>query len=262
MHQKNVSLKNFNTFKIDKIAKNFFIANNINDLEKYTTMCPNAYILGMGSNILILNDVDAVIKLGDSFAASKPLSYYCSKFLKQELSGFEPLVGIPGSLGGAIKINAGGKYGSIGNLIDFVVVFDKEIKIVHPVFEYRNSNITGIILDCKFKNLKQSNYATIHNAMQSIMEEKQNTQPLDKLTAGCIFKNPDHISAAKLIESCNIDIKSDTVKISKKHHNFLEVSENTDPYDILQAIQLIQEEVKHQQKICLELEIDIWQCII
>ena len=234
MYQKNVNLKNFNTFKIDKIAKHFFIANCLEELSKYTGICPNAHILGMGSNILILNDIDTVIKLGSSFAAARPLSYYCNKFLRQGLSGFEPFVGIPGSLGGAIKMNAGGKDGEIGSIIDFVVIFNEEIKIVRPLFRYRNSNINGIILDCRFRNIRPDNYDAIHSRMLSILGEKKNTQPLDKLTAGCIFKNPDQISAAKLIESCNVDVKSDTVQISRKHHNFLEASENTNPHDILE----------------------------
>ena len=167
-------------------------------------------VIGFGSNLLISDEGirAAVIRLdSDAFSqlnfdgetveagAGLELSRVVLKCVQKGLSGLEPLTGIPGSIGGAVKMNAGGNFGDIGSVIQSVTLMDNRGHIFEKskpelVFDYRKTNIAAkFILGCQIK-LTESDSEQIMQRVKEIWIYKKNNQPLNTKNAGCIFKNP------------------------------------------------------------------------
>ena len=282
---KNIKLSNYTTLKIGGIVKNFYIAENITDLKKIlkTTNEP-IKILGKGSNVLV-NDTNplnfCVIKLADDFekisissnkikiGAAATLTKFIKKTIDSGLSGLEILAGIPGTIGGAIFGNAGSKYGEISNFIKNITCMDYNgnIKILtnnEINFEYRKSNIPKnlIIIAAGFdiKKFKKNDPNIIKNNYEKILNNKIKTQPYNKNSAGCIFKNPEQKSAGKLIDDLNLkNTKVGKVKVSDKHANFFITEDGAEYKDFITLINKLKDTVKQQKNIELEPEIQIWE---
>lgn len=254
----NVKMSSFTTWKVGAIAKLFFILESIDDIRRVFERY-NPYILGNGSNILVEKDIDVVVKLDQTFLSAQNVHSLCKKFALQQQSGLEFLMGIPATVGGAIKTNAGGKYGTMGDVIETVTIFDSDIKIIEPKFHYRTSNIQGIILDATFRTKKDSTN-NILERMNAIIDEKKLTQPLNENTAGCVFKNPkEGATAAQIIERCGLKgSKIGGAMISTKHANFIVTEHGAQPLHIIHLIKLTQNIVFDMTGYNLELEIQIW----
>ncbi|MGC4032000.1 MAG: hypothetical protein QM754_09750 [Tepidisphaeraceae bacterium] len=125
------------------------------------------------------------------------------------LAGFECMAGIPGTIGGGIRMNAGGKFGDIGALITTVTVMDSHGDIFtrtkdNLVFEYRKTNIVApFILGCTLE-LEPDDANAIAHRTKEIWMYKRNTQPLNTKNCGCVFKNPRGISAGALIDQAGL----------------------------------------------------------
>jgi UDP-N-acetylmuramate dehydrogenase len=237
------------------------------------------YVLGFGSNLLISDDGlrAAVIKLeAEKFAqtqfdgeqltagAGAKLSELVLTCVKKGLSGIEALTGIPGSIGGAVKMNAGGNFGDIGAAIETVTLMDSYGNIFEKskpelVFDYRSTNITAqFILNARLK-LTGADPEQIMRTVKEIWIYKKNSQPLNTRNCGCVFKNPRGVSAGALIDRTGLKgLRISGAVVSEKHANFIIAEKGCKSRDIVRLIDAIKERVKEQFGIELELEIEIW----
>ncbi len=236
-------------------------------------------ILGNGSNLLIRDEGvrGAVVKLeGDAFrqfsfegttlraAGAADLQRLIQESVKRGLAGVESLGGIPGTLGGAIKMNAGGRFGDIGTAIQSVQVMDLQGSIfekVKPelVFDYRQVNITAKVIIGATLHLSEGDPEELLKTYKEVWIYKKNTQPLDTHNAGCIFKNPRGLSAGALIDRTGLKgTKIGGAVVSEKHANFITTDKGCKSADVLALIEKVRKAVQEQFDVELELEIEIW----
>lgn len=178
-------------------------------------------------------------------------------------SGVEPLSAIPGSLGGAVSMNAGTKEGSISDVIECVWVIEgeKEKLLDRKMlkFEYRSVNIPRNHPVIKLKiRLQMGDKEKVRKKIQEFLNYRKETQPLTSHSAGCIFKNPKKIPAGKLIDDLGLKgVRVRGAKISEKHANFIVNTGSATAKDVLALIELVKEKVKEERNIPLEPEITI-----
>jgi UDP-N-acetylmuramate dehydrogenase len=281
--KKDYALAPLTWYGLGGAADYFITPQTVDELKKVVQRCREnnipMYVLGFGSNLLI-NDEGvrgAVIKLsGDELTASKfdgewltvwggaDLSKLVLACVKKGLSGLEGVAGIPGSVGGAVRMNAGGTFGDIGASADSVVLMDSEGEVFERQkpdleFQYRWTNITAkFILAAKIK-LTPADPDQILRTIKEIWIYKKNTQPLNTKNAGCVFKNPRGLSAGALIDRAGLKGKQiGGAQISEKHANFFVAHEGCASADILKLLNLARQTVKDQFDIELELELEIW----
>jgi UDP-N-acetylmuramate dehydrogenase len=238
------------------------------------------YVLGFGSNLLISDKGlrAAVIKLeaeefkrtqfdGEQLTAwaGADLSRLVLTCVRKELSGIEMLTGIPGSIGGAVKMNVGGNFGDIGAAVETVTLMDRDGNIFEKskpelMFDYRHTNITAkFILNARLK-LAAADQAQILRTVKETWIYKKNSQPLNTKNSGCIFKNPRGISAGALIDRAGLKgLKIGGATVSEKHANFIIAEKGCESRDVIRLIDAIKQRVKERFDVELELEIEIWK---
>jgi len=278
-------LKNHTTFRIGGPAKFFIEPSDCQDLKQILAFAKKnhlrIFLLGAGSNILASDEgIEGIVLKLNSLYFRKIVKKNCSlevgsgcllgellKFaLKQGLSGMEFLAGIPGTVGGALAMNAGAWGKNMGDIIEKVVVMDyngntkilykKEIK-----FNYRKSSLAKyIILSCTIR-LAKAKKEEINASINKYVKLKINSQDSSYPNAGCIFKNPSASQpAGRLIDLCSLKNKSvGGASISNKHANFIVNRSNAKARDVLKLIGFIQAKVKQRFNINLEPEIKIWR---
>ena len=244
---------------------------NANEIQKY--------VLGFGSNLLVPDDGvrGAVIKLeGAEFSkvefdgcdvlagAGADLGELVRQCARQGLSGLEGLTGIPGSIGGAVRMNAGGQFGDIGSVVEEVELMDTAGEVFTKakpelMFDYRSVNITAkFILGAKL-SLEEAEPEQILQTIKEAWMYKKNNQPLNTKSAGCIFKNPRGSSAGALIDRANLKgLQIGGAKVSEKHANFIIAETGCKSSDVVRLIEAVRQRVKEAFDIKLELEIEIW----
>ena len=264
-------------------AQYFLRPRNRDELQQVVACCHeneiNVRILGSGSNVLIRDEgiSGAVIQLVDPQLADVSidghevragsaalLSQVVSASVKAGLAGLETLTGIPGTIGGALKGNAGGKSGEIGQLTRSVLAMSGKGELVTRTgdelsFAYRSSNITEpFILEGTFA-LQPEDPDEITQRMKKIWIMKKSSQPLSDQSAGCIFKNPRGLSAGSLIDQAGLKgTHVGGASISDRHANFIVTSEGCKSDDVLRLIDITRSKVSEQFGVDLELEIQIW----
>ena len=237
------------------------------------------FVLGGGANLLIRDQgVDgAVISLSNSVfqnvviegrlvrvGAGMDVLKLVLHLAKLGLAGLECQAGIPGTVGGEIRMNAGGAFGNIGSAVAEVTVMDSYGGILTRrrddlVFEYRRSNINAkFILEALFE-LTPENPDRLAQRVKEIWMYKRNTQPLRDNSAGCIFRNPDGLSAGKLIDE--VGLKGHRIggaEISVQHANFIIAHHGASSADVLALMELVRQKVREHKGITLESEVVIW----
>jgi len=241
------------------------------------------YVLGFGSNVLIGDSGvrAAVIKLGGErftqteFAsdgtglvawAGADMRKLVRACVEKGLSGLEALTGIPSSVGGAVKMNAGGRFGDIGAAVESVTLMDNQGKIFEKskpelVFDYRQTNIGAkFILSANLK-LFEGDPEQILRTVKEVWIYKENNQPpLNTKNSGCIFKNPRGVSAGVLIDRAGLKgLRIGGAVVSEKHANFILAEKDCTSRDILRLINVIKDKVHEQLDTELELEIEVWE---
>jgi len=238
------------------------------------------YVMGFGSNLLVGDKGvrAAVIKLeADEFAqtqfkgeqltawAGAELSKLVLTCVEKGLSGIEALTGIPGSIGGAVKMNAGGNFGDVGASVESVALMDNHGNIFEKnkpelVFDYRCTNITAkFILNAQF-GLSSADPEQIMRTVKEAWIYKKNNQPLNTRNCGCIFKNPRGVSAGALIDRAGLKgLQIGGAIVSEKHANFIIAEKGCKSRDIMRLIDAVKQRVKEQFGIELESEIEIWR---
>jgi UDP-N-acetylmuramate dehydrogenase len=238
------------------------------------------YVLGHGSNLLVGDDGvrGAVIKLGDGqFAettfdgenltawAGADLKKLVLTCVEKGLSGIEALTDIPGSVGGAVKMNAGGTFGDIGSAVESVMLMDNHGGIFEKskpelVFDYRRTNITATFILSANLNLVAADKEQIVRTVKELWIYKKNTQPLSTRNAGCVFKNPRGVSAGALIDRAGLKgRKVGGAVVNEKHANFIVAQKGCKSSDVMKLIDVVKEGVKKRYGVDLELEIEIWK---
>lgn len=280
----NEPLKDKTTFKIGGAAKFFCRPKDTAELKLLIIAAKRykipVFIIGSGSNILI-NDKGInglVLKLDSgSFkqvvykrnyldsGSGLALAELIRVSIKAGLSGLEFLSGIPGTVGGALCMNAGAGGISIGDFVQEVRVMDRKgsIKILHKKdisFGYRSSSLAGyIILSGRLKLVKK-NKEEIKNNVKKYLDYRRNTQDTAYPGAGCIFKNPLEGHAGRLIDSCGLKgRKQGGACISLRHANFILNQNEASACDVLKLMSIIRKKVKQKFEIDLEPEIKIWR---
>ena len=264
-------------------ADYFIRPTTVEQLKKVTRRCSEnnipIYVMGFGSNLLINDDGlrAAVIKLeagqftqthfdGEQLTAwaGAELGKLVLTCVKKGLSGIEALIGIPGSIGGAVKMNAGGNFGDIGAVVESVTLMDHKGNVFEKtkpelMFDYRTTNIAAkFILNAQLK-LTHADPEQIMRTVKEVWIYKKNTQPLNTKNAGCVFKNPRGVSAGALIDRAGLKgLKIGAAIVSEKHANFIIAEEGCQSRDVIRLIDAIKQRVKEKFDIELELEIEIW----
>ena len=269
--------------KVGGLAQFIIQPRGFDELQEVITYCSRmeipVHLLGGGSNVLVRDEgvSGAVVRLTDpAFAAVEVdgtkaragagvlLSNLISETVKANLAGLETLAGIPGTVGAALKGNAGGKSGDIGQHVCSVTVLtvagDRFVRSEDELsFAYRESSVNElVILQGEFQ-LSEDDGEEITRRMRKLWIMKKATQPLASQSAGCIFKNPRGLSAGALIEQAGL--KSTRVggaEISDRHANFIVTQPEATSDDVLRLIDLTRSKVAEQFGVDLELEIQIW----
>jgi UDP-N-acetylmuramate dehydrogenase len=264
-------------------ADYFIRPKTIEELKEVVRRCNEndigIYVMGFGSNLLVGDDGlrAAVIKLGgDDFLrtqfdgeqvtawAGAELSKLVLDCVRKGLSGLEALTGIPGSIGGAVRMNAGGSFGDIGAAVKAVTLMDNEGNVFEKskpelMFDYRRANITAKFILNATLNLSSADPEQMMRTVKEIWIYKKNNQPLNTKNSGCIFKNPRGVSAGALVDRAGLKgLQIGGAVISKKHANFIVAQEGCKSRDVVRLIDAAKERVKEQFDIELELEIEIW----
>jgi len=273
-------LAEYTSFKIGGPTNILFTPVNIDNLRKFMVFLKKEQILwsviGGGTNILISDSgfngaIISLKKLKNFYLTSKDNIYteagldirkLVNFALKNNLSGLEFASGIPGSVGGTVICNAGGKYGVMEDIVDYVDCISENGKLerinsIDLKFEYRTSVIpkNHIIVGIGIK-LQIARRITILKKMKHILREKALTQPLKSKSAGCIFKNPGKESAGLIIDKLGMKgMQIKDVKISEKHANFILNMGSAKASDVLNLIEHIKETVFQKKGIILETEI-------
>jgi len=281
--QQNVPLARFTWYRIGGPARWFVRPGNIEDLQEAARRCAEAnirtYVLGFGANILVSDaGIDAAVFRFDSdfwrrceFGENKvevgsgmDMQKLLLRTIRQGRSGVECLAGIPGTIGGGIRMNAGGKFGDIGSVVQSVQVMDSYGNLYERhkddlVFDYRTTNISAPFILGATLDLEEEEPERILRKTKEIWMYKRNTQPLNTKNAGCIFKNPRGLSAGALIDQAGMKgMRIGGAEVSAKHANFIIAHPGCTADDVMTMIKLIREKVFDRNQIHLESEVQIW----
>ncbi len=204
---------------------------------------------------------------GESFIdaqAGATLAKVVSLAAAEELTGLEFCTGIPGSVGGAVRMNAGAYGTEIKDVVSTVSVMDgrgnkKVFQRDEIVFTYRQSNLPADVIICGARfNLQKGGRAQIKERMAEIMKWRQEKHPLKYPNAGSVFKNLPGMPAGKLIEDLGLKgVRRGDVQVSKMHANFIVNKGQGTASDMITLITFIQEKVKKEKNVQLETEIVI-----
>ncbi|MGB2985361.1 MAG: UDP-N-acetylmuramate dehydrogenase [Phycisphaerae bacterium] len=236
-------------------------------------------VLGSGANVLVSDDgFDGVVVRLDDHAFCKvdqcgtalevgagvelmPLARNCSE---RGLSGLEGMAGIPGTVGGAVRMNAGGRFGEFGQVVRQVRLLRMDGGIEtwphdRIGFAYRRTELGDRIVLSARLELVEDDPHRVKRRFEECLEYKTRSQPLAGKSAGCIFKNPAGQSAGALIDKAGLKgTRYGEAYVSDQHANFIIARHGATASDILHLIDLIRERVRRVFDIELEVEVDIW----
>ena len=275
------SLLNYNTYKLDTKCKLLMFPKDIYELEEMVYILGDSkyFIIGNGSNIILPDYYDGVIiklKFLNNYSITDDnilnvdsgvmINKLALEISKLGYKGLEWASGIPGTIGGCIYNNAG-CYGSeiCDNLIS-VTVLDKDkiydINREDLEFSYRDSIFKSklknvIILSAKFK-IEKSSKEELLDLIKTRTLKRVETQPLEYPSCGSVFRNPEGVSAGKLIDESNLKgYKINDAMISYKHANFIINTGKAKSKDIIELINIIKATIKKNYNIDLVLEQEI-----
>lgn len=235
-------------------------------------------LLGGGTNVVFTNGgySGCVVRLGRRFArvkveddsmlligAAAPLNAAVEASAANGLAGMECLAGIPGTVGGAVSMNAGTREGEISDVIHEIRVFDGENIYWLPSeklgFSYRSSNLpeTCVILEARF-GLAPSDEKEVRSRIRALKEKRKETQPSGLPSAGCWFRNPEGDSAGRLIDEAGMKgEKCGGAQVSEVHANFLVNLGGATTSDFLTLAERVKATVHKRFGIMLEEEVRI-----
>ena len=281
-YYKDISLKKYNTYRLDTKCGYLIYPSNTKeliDLLKYLKESNiNYFILGGGSNIILAKPYfDVVIKLDKlnnieikdnivTAGAGVSLIYLANLCMNNNLNGLAFAGGIPGMVGASTAMNAGAYKEDMASIVKEVKVVTPELEIITLTnkdlnYSYRRSFLkehkdyicTEVTLEMNYLDKDK-----IKETMTSRKQRRIDTQPLDKPSAGSVFRNPEGLSAGKLIEDAGLKgYKIGGAEISTKHANFIVNTGDATYEDILELIDYTKKKIKEIYNIDLILEQEI-----
>jgi UDP-N-acetylmuramate dehydrogenase len=275
-------LKNYTSYQVGGPAAALCLPGNQTELQEMLQICNQqqtpVYLLGGGSNILVhdqgldmvvlqlsnccseLSHHNHLVYVGAGVLLSD-LVEYCER---NNLAGLDYLAGIPGTVGGALRMNAGAFVGEIGDRVILIdaMTYGGEYLIIKGEdagFGYRQANHLQdkIMLGCQLRMLPGTQ-EELEKARKDYLEQRAFKQPLDYRSCGSVFKRPPGQFAGTLIEKAGCKgMRIGGAMVSPKHANFIINYENASAQDIFQLIQKVQSMVYQQFKVWLELEVKL-----
>lgn len=282
--RRNEPMSKHTSFKIGGNADVYIKVNNLSKLSTILKECQASdvdyMLLGNGSNLLVSDDGirGVVIRLDGDFrkitllddttifcGAGATLAYLCKFALNCGLSGLEFAWGIPGTVGGAVFMNAGAYDGEMKDVVHSVShispsgeigrIENDDLNFGYRTSVYRSNNmiITGVTL-----KLKKGNPDEIRAKMDDYMSRRSTKQPLEYPSAGSVFKRPEGNFAGALIEQCGLKGKTcGGAQVSEKHAGFIINKSNATAKDVRDLISEIQKTVSDKTGYNLECELII-----
>lgn len=275
-------LSKHTSYRIGGPARAYILVNSVAALGAALNACASDecpwVLVGKGSNLLVADKgySGAVITLAGEFrnwkfdeeldrvavGAGTILSRLVQEVFHRGYSGMEFAVGTPGTVGGAIRMNAGTKDDWIGSRVISVTTYcpGSGLKRYAPSdieWSYRSTSFSDdeIIVECELQ-LKPALSGNIHDRMRSLLERRKASQPLEYPSCGSVFKNPEGHSAGALIDA--VGLKGSVcggAQISEKHANFIVNKNNASASDVRNLIERAQEKVKEHYGIELQPEV-------
>ena len=277
-------LKNHTTFKIGGNCIALIEPREVSDIVETIKICRENsikfFVIGNGSNLLVPDEGynGVIIKLKSEFStiqvegeylivnSGAKLSEVYTVAYENSLTGFEFASGIPGTIGGAIYMNAGAYGGEMKDIVESVQVLDldnfelRELKNEELEFSYRKSIIQRknyIVTTIKLK-LQKGNKEEINAVYEDLRERRNSKQPLNFGSAGSTFKRPEGHFASKLIEDAGL--KGYHIKdawVSEKHSGFIVNKGNASFKEVMELIEYVQKVVFEKFGVKLETEVRI-----
>ena len=277
----NEPMSKHTSFKTGGNARFFVKAYSVNEIKDVLKIVKEnkipLFILGNGTNLLVKDEgFDGIvlqikldnIKIEDNIVtvdAGVKNEVFANKVLEKSLTGFEFASGIPGTIGGAIKMNAGAYGNEMKDIVQEVtyIDFDGNINTISNKqceFEYRNSiffKLNCVILQTKLK-LEYGNKKEIQNKIKELVIQRKEKQPLEYPNAGSTFKRGTDFITAKIIDECGLKGYSiGGAEVSQKHAGFIINKNNATSKDILDLIKYVQSIVKEKTGKEIKLEIEV-----
>jgi UDP-N-acetylmuramate dehydrogenase len=270
-------------YRIGGPARWYVRPRSVEELQESARRCAEnniaVYVLGLGANLLVGDQgvSGAIFRLDQDdwrrvkfqgasveVGAGADIQKLVLRTVRQGLAGIECLAGIPGTVGGAVRMNAGGKFGDIGAVITRVDVMDITGLLFERtkddlIFDYRSTNIAARFILGATMELDEADPDEIMKKTKEIWMYKRNTQPLNTKNCGCIFKNPRGLSAGALIDQAGLKgFKVGGAEVSDKHANFIIAHPGCRADDVMNLVKLIREKVFDKNQILLESEVQVW----
>ncbi len=268
------------TYRIGGPAALYITCDTVSDLSSAVRILDAEdvpwIVLGKGSNVLVADEgyPGAVIVLGREFkthetsdvlvrtGAAAILAGVVNDAFSRGLSGFESCVGIPGTIGGALAMNAGTRDGWIGDIVESVTLYVPGEGLIalrgeDVAWAYRDSGLSarGIIVEGTMR-VEAGDKESIRESMEDSFRRRKETQPVGQPSAGSVFVNPEGDSAGRLIEQAGLKgERRGGAVVSDKHANFIVNDGGACAHDVLQLIQHIQNRVGELNGIELRTEI-------
>ncbi len=277
----NEKMEKHTTFRIGGPADYFVMPSDVTDVKAVIELCEQEkvpyYVVGNGSNLLvgdkgfrgviiqIAGNMNQMQADGEVITAQAgcSLAQIAGKALDEELAGFEFAAGIPGTLGGAVRMNAGAYGGEIKDVLESAVVLTREGKVMElsvneMEFGYRTSIIerTGwTILGGKIR-LHKGKREEIKAVMDDLRERRVSKQPLEYPSAGSTFKRPKGYFAGKLIQDAGLrGFRVGGACVSEKHSGFVINIDHATADDVVSLMEQVDEKVRAQFGVGLEPEV-------
>lgn len=277
----NEKMEKHTTFRIGGPADYFVMPSDVTDVKAVIELCEQEkvpyYVVGNGSNLLvgdkgfrgviiqIAGNMNQMQADGEVITAQAgcSLAQIAGKALDEELAGFEFAAGIPGTLGGAVRMNAGAYGGEIKDVLESAVVLTREGKVMElsvseMEFDYRTSIIerTGwTILGGKIR-LHKGKREKIKAVMDDLREKRVSKQPLEYPSAGSTFKRPKGYFAGKLIQDAGLrGFRVGGACVSEKHSGFVINIDHATADDVVSLMEQVDEKVRAQFGVGLEPEV-------
>ncbi len=278
MIKQEVLLKNETTYRFGGICKNFFVLEDKKDLVNLneSNSFDKYFILGKGSNVAFSENVfdGAVIQSKVNYInldkktnklelGSGTYLPELSRFLKSKnLSDGEFLLGIPGTVGGALSMNAGCYGFEFLDYVESVEYFDLKNKKIKKIeksdinYGYRFTNIDNSLILSVTMQFPEGNPEKISKNMTEFTNHRKNTQPSAIYNAGSVFKNGEDYFAAELIENAGLKgYKIDGVRVSEKHSNFFIADRDAKSSALYKLVNFVKDSVFDKYSVKLEEEI-------
>ncbi len=277
----NELMRKHTSFQIGGPADVMVIPSSEEELIKSVKICRanklKYFVMGNGSNLLVRDGGirGVVIKINGNFdkieikkdiisvQAGALLSTTSKQALKHSLSGFEFASGIPGTVGGAVVMNAGAYGGEMKDIVKTVRVLTTENEILELSnkelnFGYRNSKVKEldwIVLTVEFQ-LSKSDYKKIDEKMKDFTFQRTSKQPLEMASGGSTFKRPEGYFAGKLIDDSGLrGLRHGDAQVSEKHCGFVVNRGNSNYKEVMELIDVIKKTVRDNYGVELEMEI-------